>query len=119
MISDERRHTFPIEYINPFLLMLLPPAGTPNILKGDEGASVALHGRTGQGSLSAELFLCKISTKARREEDGTRRCHTARLRREVRMGGERRSVNFVSQEGDFGFRSTRLVIAIRRRFRGL
>jgi len=25
-------HTFPIEYINPFFFLPLPPAGTPNIL---------------------------------------------------------------------------------------
>jgi hypothetical protein len=36
--SEESTHTFPIEYITPFFLLLLPPAGTPNIVTGDEGA---------------------------------------------------------------------------------
>jgi hypothetical protein len=35
--SEESGHTFPIEYITPFFLLLLPPAGTPNIVTGDEG----------------------------------------------------------------------------------
>ena len=59
-MREERRHTFPIEYITPFFLLLLPPAATPNIVKGDEGASSGTA-----RAHKAQLSLCKISTKAR------------------------------------------------------
>jgi hypothetical protein len=101
---EERAHTFPIEYITPFFLLLLLPAGTPNIVT----ATKALSG-------TAQQSRCKVSTKARWQEDGNGMgwdeagwnkplwCHTARLRKEMRRGAEGRSANFVLRELVFVF----------------